>query len=245
MASTTRFRAAGLAAWFIASGAVAQTAPAPAGAEASLGQLRYELVDLTPDDGQAPWLTLAPSYRGMTARIGGNDTEGPAKDLSANGTLELEAGADHGWGELRDDGLANGASAGDSMVAVSGWASYLFWFSPNTRVIFQVDGRSFTPGDDPQGDYHAAVGMSGAWYRPEGPQEARVDLASSDGQGLREGLLELTMRSDSAASNGSLNLNAYAWASVSPVPEPAQAAMLLAGGVGLLAWPRRKKPARP
>ena len=49
--------------------AMAQSVASPARAEASVTGLGYRLIDLAPDDGQAPWLDLAGRWGSVSAAI--------------------------------------------------------------------------------------------------------------------------------------------------------------------------------
>jgi hypothetical protein len=230
----------------ISSGVMAQQVSNSLSAEASIGNLRYLLIDLDPNDGIAPWLTLTPEQRSIEGFLASQNAQALTKRVE-EGSMALERDGSRIWGTLGPDAISLGATASGGLASASGQASYAFSFSPNTRVIFTADAALATSPYHLEGGFHRASSSLDGWFVGfDGPVTFSSGLTSGFGDGARSGLLEATMRSGGAETTGHLSFNLWAWTEISPVPEPGRISMLLAGccALGLAAFRRRRTTAR-
>jgi hypothetical protein len=225
---------------------------AQSSASAFLGNLAYELIDLTPDDGSTPYITFT-----------GNTTTSATSNLYADPDFtQLAAtltmfGTDFGTTYVNNaDGTASaaaspfGVGADVLMMSNSGFAQTSstvdFILSANTRVIFTVFGSvEAMPDFFNDGYAYAYAGMYG---------ELQND--ASDGvNNFGASMYSLFLREERylAASGQTQGLESSGWLGMqsivegatmaAPVPEPGSVAML-AAGLGMLAGAARRRAAR-
>lgn len=232
--------AAGLAA--LAAGA-AGNALAQSTADASLGNLSYRLIDLNPNDGITPSLSLSPNN--ATGFGGQTDLNGNTiSDQSRNtlGTLTYDNNYGRGLIEIQDD-LVHVLTQADSGTA-TGLASRVFNFtlSPNTEVIFSAD---------------ASVAASSSGARDYGDAEALLFGEIDHGQntwtyfnsqiqtlqGSEQTVLSVAANTGAGWTHGTIGLLAdgFAFSNAQPVPEPASTGMLGCGLGIVAAFLRRRR----
>lgn len=233
-----------LAAWFSGGTAVAQTGAADVSGEAAIGNLRYELIDLTPDDGATPWLNLEPLYSSASVRIGEWDEGGPSDSLQGEGTLELADAGSSVYALIDGDGLRARSVAGQRDVDIRTDSSIGFTFSPNTRVIFMADAEVNAAAQS-HAFNHSYASLSGIVYGANGDVTSNSHVTTSSGPGEQSVLLELIFRSADVTTSGHLSLGASTWSQVSAVPEPAQVSLLLFGVGAVAAAARRRRDQPP
>lgn len=236
------FGTVGLAACFAGNAAMAQTGTTGNSAEASIGNLRYELVDLTPDDGETPWLSMGNYFSYASGRIGGWGEGGPSDELREDGLLELVDGLSRVSGVMSPDRLSASALSVEHDTDISTYSSVGFMFSPNTRLILMADSE--IDWASPSGSYnytYAIATLDGDVQGANGDVYSSSALMTSSGPGYQSAMLELIFRSGDIAASGNVSLSAIARAEVSPVPEPAQVSMLLAGCCAVAAVARRRR----
>jgi hypothetical protein len=187
--------------------AAAADSPASASASASIGSFSYKLVDLTPDDGQTPSLTLSPWSSAPFANI--------YSDAGYRGAqLVLD---------FRHDDASTFA---------------YFTLSPNTRLAFLAYATGSVAADAGNAAY-AAAGLSGKRFAGSTTPETDIyDTLLVNRPGSQQHWVEVDVDSGADPVSGYMTVFASVAASNSvpaaPVPEPAHAAMLLAGLLLLL-----------
>jgi hypothetical protein len=182
----------------------------------------------------------------MAGRIGSWDITSPYKELHDTGTISLEDSGDRAWGSLLPDAVEVGTRAQSRQATANGSVGFTFSFSANTRVIFMADGSIDTTPYSGAGSQYATASIYAVLFGPEGPVTSSAGLTSGYGEGLRSSLLELTFRSGTDPLNGDITMDVFTWTEISPVPEPAQVSLLLAGccALAFAGYRRRQHPAR-
>jgi hypothetical protein len=200
----------------------------------SINHFSYQLIDLAPDDGITPWITVTP--RGAFAEVGLFDN--PVFDPSGliheerytTGTVEL---SDQDGSVTATSGV-DFTSASTNLAFNSGYAdavtAFDFTLSPNTRVIFSgyatVDANVLPDN----GSAYAESGLFGGIFLPSGAEESfSGDLSVFNGVDART----VFGGGDSGAdvTTGWVQMQSVTQAAsfALPVPEPASAGMLAAG----------------
>lgn len=220
---------AGAIAILAAGGAAPALAQQAAGV--SVGNLGYRLIDLTPDDGIDPWIGLN-SYATLAyAQVydqEGNEIDGTRIDRFGT------AGFDNDYASLHVD--AREAQASIQLTLHSGWGyaaadrSFRFILSPNTQVVFSAEADMWARPEAPGVSWPTAIAeLHGSLHGINDGERFTSAFHLTDGS--QQGTLSVTAASQGEWVDGYLAFNAYAVAEshAAPVPEPASAAMLLAG----------------
>jgi hypothetical protein len=221
--------------------AAAAGSPAPARAQAtasvSLDHFSYHLVNLAPDDGIAPSISLTSYYayadgslydfEGSITGYAGINMFGSASYDTAKGSGHFNVQYDST--SVRLDTLSGTGGAQSSHTL-------LYTLSPHTEVVFDIDAAlSAAAGPNAEAGASATL-YSGIFNQPTSDDYVSVD------SGTRLAALTVTTTSGADWAQGSVGFIAGAGANVyvPPVPEPAPAA-LLAGGLALIGgWLRRR-----
>jgi hypothetical protein len=209
------------------------TAPALAqqAAGVSVGQLSYQLIDLTPDDGIDPWIGVN-SYATLAyAHVydqEGKEIEGT--EIGHAGT----AGFDNAYASLHlkaeDDRASVLLTLHSGYGFVSASRSFRFVLSPNTQVVFSADADMWATPEAPGVSWPTAIAeLYGSLHGINDGERFSSSLYLEDG--TQHGRLSITAASEGEWVDGYLAFDAYAVAEshALPVPEPAPALMLLAG----------------
>ena len=205
-------------------------------AGSTVGHLRYELVDLAPDDGIDPWIGVN-SYTTLAhAQVydqEGNEIAGAEIDRFG------AAGFDNDYASLHAD--ARDDAAGVLLTLHSGWGyaaanrSFRVLLSPHTQVVFSVDADLWARPEAPGISWPTAIAeLYGSLHVTEDDEGFHSSFRLEDG--VQHGTLSATASSEGDWVQGYLAFDAYAVAEshALPVPEPETSAMLL-GGLMLLA----------
>lgn len=237
--------AAGVAALFAASAATAQTATA----SAAFGNFQYALIDLTPGDGEAPWISFSGTREYVYAALYDGPRYGGALvgivDAREYSEVNLAAGENRLSGFLRPGAVSAAMRTFDKGGEANMKEDVSFSLSANTRVVFSglaSVSASFNPGVT---EGTAFAGMEG-WFTAD-PADAplRWDSALSWSEGPEQ--MPMSVEADSLAGVATGTIAFYAnvvtQGPVPPVPEPGMAAMLL-GGAGMLAAIGRRRSRR-
>lgn len=233
--------AAGLAA--LAAGAAGNVL-AQSTADATLGNLSYRLIDLDPNDGIAPSLSLNPNN--ITASGGQTDlNNNTISDQSRNtlGTLTYNNNYGNGLIEIQED-LAHVLIQSYSGTA-TGLASRVFNFtlSPNTEVIFSADA-SVSASSSGSRDFAQAVALLFGEI-DHGPNSSLTfDSQIETFQGSEQMALSVAANTGAGWTQGTIGLLAdgFAFSTAQPVPEPASTGML-GCGLGIVAAVLRRRRA--
>ena len=231
MQSTSLLSALAASCWLIAAPASAQSPPPPSTATASIGSLRYELVDLTPGDGHAPWLELEARQGSMLYGINPPTGYGRSGWLDEYGEIDLVERRNRFTVAVGTERVSVGVSVLDPSVNVLGISQFGFRLSPHTQVVFMADASVDTFSADEDVETYAAAHLYG-WL--EGETQTTASLIRLNGNGPDLETLQVTFGSADFSRSGNLNIDSAAWANLTAVPEPGQAAMLLLGLSALL-----------
>jgi hypothetical protein len=225
-----------MAATLAALVAVTASASAQQAAGVDIGALRWELVDLTPDDGIAPWIGLnayaTQSYASIYDQEG-NEIDGVRIDQYG------KTGFDNGYASLHANTQPD--AAGVLLTLHSGYGyvsanrSFRFTLSPNTQVNFHADASLWATPEAPGVSWpNALAELYGSLPGYNDGERFMQTLRLTDG--TLHDTLTVSAASQGDWANGYLALDAYAVAEslAAPVPEPATYGMLVAG-LGLLA----------
>lgn len=226
----------------LAGACMATPALAQHTAGVTVGQLRYQLVDLTPDDGIAPWIGLNSYATQAYASVydqQGTEIEGTRIDRFGS------AGFDNDYASLHVDAAEDLAAVLLTLHSGYGFAAadraFRFTLSPGTQVNFYVDADMWAVPQAPGQSWPTALAElygSLPGFNDDGQFISTFRLED----GRRRGTLTVSASSQDEWVTGRLAFTAYAVAEshAAPVPEPGAYAMLLGGVAVLLAGGRRK-----
>jgi hypothetical protein len=215
----------------------------PAGAQqaaaTTVGNLRYQLIDLAPNDGIAPWIGVNSYATLVHAQVYdriGNEIAGAAIEHLGS------AGFDNDYASLHADAQEDGAHA--QLTLYSGWGyaganrSFRFLMSPNTQVVFSVDADLWASPEAPGLSWPTAIAqlygsLHGSLHGIDDDQGFDSIFHLEDG--AQHGTLSVMATTQDDWAEGYLAYEAYAVAEshALPVPEPETSAMLLGGMVML------------
>lgn len=214
-------------------------ARAEATANAALADFHYRLVDLAPDDGIAPSLTLTSYYAYAFGTLYNEDTITGYAGINTFGTANYDTTDGFGHFNVQYDSTSLALDTRIGTVSAQSAHTLFFTLSPHTEVIFGVDASlSAAAGPD------EFAGASGDLFSAIFGTPGSEDMVSID-TGSRHAALSVSTVSDADVAQGTVTFLAGTTANVyvPPVPEPAPAAML-AGGLAFVAgWLRRRKAA--
>lgn len=199
---------------------------AQATASAAVEHFRYRLIDLAPDDGIAPSLTL--TSQSVSAFASQYDLEG-MPDAYANTNTFGSAGFDNinGSALVSVEATSAGARLATYLGTAYADAGYiqLFTLSPYTEVVFDVDASVAGGAEPPSQVYTFAQLYSGIFDTPGASDMLTID------QGTAQATLSVSTVSGADWARGSVGFLATVATNpyVPPIPEPAPAAMLAAG----------------
>lgn len=219
----------------------------PQSASADIAQLRYELIDLNPNDGILPSISFTDSEYFLSVNLGPTQWDRVFADTP--GVLERSwAGT-----TLRTAVSDAGASASISMASAVAGANFYtnarlsqnFTLSPYTGVIWSVLTQLTGGAEDAYGYQQAAI--EGRWVDADGDTFDEQQTFSSQlitgvwAMDQRSETLSGYLYSDARQRNGSVDFAvSQALYTPGPVPEPATWGML-AAGLGLLGMRLRGK----
>jgi hypothetical protein len=211
-------------------------------AQVTTGALRWELVDLAPDDGIAPWIGVNAYATQSYASV--YDQEGNEIDAARIGAYG-STGFDNGYASLHADTREDRATAALTLHSGYGYVSanrsFRFTLSPNTEVHFHADADMWALPEAPGVSWPTALAeLYGSLPGYHDGERFMQTFRLEDG--VRQGTLAVTAATGGDWSSGYLALDAYAVAEshAAPVPEPASAAMLM-GGLGVLGALARRR----
>jgi hypothetical protein len=220
--------------------AAAADSPASASASASIGSFSYKLVDLTPDDGQTPSLTLSPWSSAPFANIY-SDTGYRGAQLVLDfrhddGDVRAQYGADVSSAGIRLQEAHAAIGIADRSGRADASTFAYFTLSPNTRLAFLAYATG-SVATDAGNEAYAAAGLYGKRFAGSTTPETDIyDSLLVNRPGSQQHWVEVDVDSGADPVSGYMTVFASVAASNSaaPVPEPAHAAMLLAGLLLLL-----------
>lgn len=232
-----RVRAALTCALAAAAALAAGSAHASRGA-ASVSNLSYELFDLVPADGITPSLTITTGIvnGAVFANVDnapGNPWDEQLFSTDSFGTTAIDKAQGHGLVELSPRAARAEAVAWRGAFSGEGSSGYGFTLTPNTRVRFSADAQvdvfhdhTNTPPDRSE----AAAGLTGEIASFPGQRthfESFLETGTPTNGALR---LAVDAFTSEFAGTGSIRAQTRALAvGVSPIPEPAPWAILMAG----------------
>lgn len=240
MPNNKAIRSGTLAACLLAStGGVA----AQANSSASISDFGYELVDLAPDDGVAPSMSLTPTRIVGESILYLQTFSIPLAEASTStfGALSVDNAYGSASATLAPDYAASSTADAQAYSSRAGtWVELDFVLSPNTRVIFSANGSvNALPAN---GYSSTEASLNGEITTPFISHGTRFGASVYSMLGEESRLLSAVANSDAEELAGTMSIRTGAWAEsyVPPIPEPGQAAMLLAGlalvgGAGLQA----------
>jgi hypothetical protein len=218
----------------LAIGVPATAAADPATATASASNFNYTLIDLTPDDGKTPWVSLAPWGASETTVIYGDTMSSGGTAAQNNhfdyGKAQAQAGSDVASGSVQPGQAQASIAISDRSGEAYAKDEYLFTLSPNTRLVFSAYATVDTAMDRISNPATAIAGLGGQQYGvyPNGDLIGTLRLVERPGS--QAGWVEVDVESGAGGTSGYIDVYALARVSnVSPVPEPSPALLLLAG----------------
>lgn len=213
-------------------------ARAEATANAALADFHYRLVDLAPDDGIAPSLSLTSYYAYADGTL--YDLEGGITGyagINTFGTANYDT--PDGFGHFNVHYDSTGISLDTRVGTASAQSAHtlLFTLSPYTEVVFDIDA-SLSAAAGPGELAGASADLNSGIFGTSGSD----DMVSID-TGTRHAALSVSTISGADVAQGSVTFLAVAAANVyvPPVPEPTPAAMLAGGLALVVGWLRRRK----
>lgn len=230
----------------LAAGAMGAAPAAFAQAHATLGPWTYQLIDLNPNDDSTPVFTFTESSRSGAVKV--FDTSGGEPAASASITSGGTASASFN-GTATATSLPESISASVDMTNGSGSAvadvDYSFSLSGNTLLILSVPATVGGGFHNFAGEGDAIARLSGAWVTDTSPHTPYLTFESSlNSPGLIGGgsatLSGAVNTEDPVFGHLYLHASAAGRSGISPVPEPASVAMLVAG-LALLGGAARRR----
>lgn len=212
--------------------AASSHAAAQASSSASISDFDYEIIDLLPDDGVAPSISLTPTRIVGESILYLQTFSVPLTEATTStfGGLGVENAYGSAGAALAPDYAASSSADAQAYSSRAGtWVELAFVLSPNTRVIFSANGSvNALPAN---GYSSTEASLNGEITTPFISHGTRFGASVYSMLGEESGLLSAVANSDAEELAGTLSIRTSAWAEsyVPPIPEPGQAAMLLAG----------------
>lgn len=212
--------------------AASSHALAQASGSASISDFDVELVDLLPGDGVAPSIALTPTRTLGESILFLQSFSIPLTEASTRTFGGLDVGNAFGSAAAAltpDYAASSSADAQAYSSRASTWVELAFVLSPNTRVIFSANGSvNAVPG---LGFTSTEAALSGEITTPFISHGTRFGASVYSQLGEESRLLSAVANSDAAELAGTMSIRTTASAEsyIPPIPEPGQAAMLLAG----------------
>ncbi|MFL6672273.1 MAG: PEP-CTERM sorting domain-containing protein [Massilia sp.] len=242
------------AAMAVAAVALAPPASAQSTAAAFVGNLTWQLIDLTPGDGIDPTITFTGAVNNFAISTLYADPQfnNIAATSSASGSDIASVFVLNANGNASAFGSPNGVSSATRMFSNSGsslaQSTMDFVLSANTRLIVTVSGMVDAEPDFTEGGLGSAFAQALLYGQVSNSSSAGITTFSSsmDSTFLREErTLSAIVDTQTVEASGFLGMQAIAQSvslatPVSAVPEPASVAMLL-GGLVLLGATRRTR----
>ena len=221
-------------------GLAAVTAPGvtqAASASAFVRDFSYQLIDLDPADGIIPSLIFTSDIINANAFANVNNLRGPPWDdelaltTYGRGTIEKVPGSasiEAAPGAAKADAIAGrGAFSADSA------SGYQFTLTPNTHVVFSATARIQVAHDHlnhPPDQSSAFAGLLGEFVTSAGQRTDFDSHLYSESPGINTIPVAVHAFTGKFAGTGNVRAQASAFAlGVSPIPEPATWAMMVAG----------------
>lgn len=223
---------------------IAPSASAQLSARSSFDNLRYQLVDLDPNDGIDPGISFSGGSVGAfaTFRDDSGAVRESAQSFSSGGPVQVFIDTPDG----HFDGSATTTSASAMLSIRNGSGetftdSFLnFVLAPYTQIIFSVDARASASSTSAPNYAFANVGVNGFIWDESGNDY--YDTAGLSSYIASFETLSVTLSSAASARRGTLEVATEAVALLQPVPEPAPLAMLV-GGLAVLGGLARRRMA--
>ena len=217
----------------------APSAPAiaQASALATLANAGYWLVDLSPDDGIAPRLSLTAPSVSVETTLFNNPKYDPDGALREEFNDRAQAGVDNsdGFSQAVADRAYNMASvfAHVNSAIATGQTTWDFVLSANTRVVFFADAMvDVRPGGTDDFAYAQAL-ISGTVGNESNGGALHFSNSLDARDGRESAFLETGMSSGANNTAGTVQMlsfsSAASAATIPPVPEPSSCVMLLTG----------------
>lgn len=245
-----------LAAVALAAAAFGAALPAHAQSSASafVGNLSFQLIDLAPDDGIAPYLnfTGASSTFAHASLYSDSSFATLAADSQSSGEFLSSAGVTTTSGTANASGSPTAVFADTSVLSNSGssvsFGTMDFVLSPYTRAILTVTATVDAEPDFTEGGLGQAFASALLYGQVANDSSAGVTDFSSSVYSLflrEERSLSAVIDAQAFEASGFVAIQALAESAsfatpVSAVPEPASVAMLLAGLTALAGLQRRR-----
>ncbi|OON59844.1 hypothetical protein B0920_21435 [Massilia sp. KIM] len=148
--------------------------------------------------------------------------------LDQHGQLNLTQGANAVFGEVSAEGLRLSLTLGDQNTHIAGTSDYNFQASPNTQVIFTAEARVATHGDAGADPTYASASLFGTTDDGE-ISYGITSIGTGNGTAAFSETLGVQYSFGTGGGLGFLSLGGSLRGTVSPVPEPSRAAILLLG----------------
>jgi hypothetical protein len=239
-----------------ASLAVAPAALAQSTASASVGNLSWQLIDLTPGDGIDPTFMFTGPTNNLANSTLYSDTQfgNIAATSNASGSDIASVFVNNANGNASAFGSPSGVSSGTAMFSNSGssiaQSTMDFVLSANTRLIVTVSGFVDAEPDFTEGGLGFAFAQALLYGQVSNSSSDGITTFSSSMNTTflrEERTLSAIVDTQNVEASGFLAMQAIAQSvslapPLSAVPEPASVAMLL-GGLLLLGTTRRRNGA--
>lgn len=224
--------------WALAAAAAAASGIAQASSgSASIHDFAFELIDLDLTDGITPALMFTSDIVNGTVSANMNTVLGNPWDeqrsLARYGTESIDKPQGHALVELSAGGVRADARAWRGAFAADGSSGYAFTLTPHTHVRFSAIAQLDVAHDNttsPPDLAEAEAGLVGELFNFPGQRTVFDNYLVSNSPASSSRAVGVHAYTGDFAGTGYIRADARAFAiGVSPIPEPAQWMMLLAG----------------